>query len=384
MSLINGPRVSWVAVLLRSFVVGALILAQSSVTLATVKLAGDVAIELEFSNAAIRKARKNPNNITDTHSNLAAYYQRQFRDEVLRRCARCEVQELNDKYGISKYRITLPSGWFFEITLDPGLIEITANSLEWKELLENRGEMENLIWGSAAQIGLRFDTAGHLNFGIEKTFGGDSRLFANFLADYFNHVELTEGLMGYLDVRNAPHPERLRNRQANALKNILNTFDPEKSSIQDLARLIVREVYYRSTAYGIGDGEPAEKYHAVNLVSIAEGKPWPRVELRAVGMQKSVHELELLVKLYLARIAYLKRQEAPLKIPYVADASFHSLSTDSMVESFHRYVTESGLNWQDYRSLISKEMRFQKALRRFETRAFHAPQAPPLCAQIFR
>jgi hypothetical protein len=292
-------------------------------------------------------------------------YQKLFKKAVEKKCISCKIEQISDRYGEPKFRVKLADEWHFDITMDPSVIEITAKPILTTDLANKKYAMEALIWGVAEEIGLEPFGAGHLNFGIESTFGKDSQLFRNFLVDYLNQPGLTSGIFDYVVNANAPHPEELSSDQRTALNEIFQKFDSQKQSIQDLAKQLYEKVYFRSTVFGIRDAEPPEKYQALNINSLVkEEDTWPRLELRAIGMQNKSEELAKLAKVFEARIRFLKSKKGNLE--YIGNRTFRSRTPKSMIEDFHRYVTESGLDWQEYRALISKGGEMQKALELFE------------------
>jgi hypothetical protein len=93
------------------------------------------------------------------------------------------------------------------------------------------------------------------------------------------------------------------------------------------------------------------------------------LELREINPQESAHIHFLLLKLFEARIEYLKKQTGPItynKKDYsplvhsfsVRKMEFHTSNIDpSIIEQKARsYIQESGLNWNDYSDLILKNL----------------------------
>jgi hypothetical protein len=342
----------------------------------------EVGPELEFTNSDITRAWERQANPDMILNGTISGYQIKFKDRVVALCPDCVITQVSDKYGQNVFRVTLEGGWYFNITMDPGVIEITSKPIPASDLSDDakRETMQKLIWGAAAQLDLHPDTAGHLNFGIESTFGEDALLFRNFFVDYLNHVGLVGGAAGYRDDGNAPHPELLPVSQRQALKSIFADFDPKTQTIQDLAKSIYTKVYFKSYKFGGSDGEPAEKYQAVNissLVNMDHGPGWPRIELRSTTMENSAHELELLTKLYVARIEYLKKIKTPIQ--YTADTRFNNGKyagrKELLVKDFHDYVVESGLDWNDYRTFTQRNADLEGALERFEAQLAKQPKA---------
>jgi hypothetical protein len=343
-----------------------------------------LAQELEFEHSSISRAWTKQVDGDETANPASLKMQEKFKNLVMEKCPECEVTAYFDKYSERKYRITLPENWYFEITMDPGVIEITGQPTDKLSVLAPK--IQNLIWNTAEELGMTLGSAGHLNFGVESTFGNDSRLFRNFYVDYLNNVGLSSGVIGGSDPYNAPHPERLNQKQRRKLRKILDEFNPKKSTIQSFSKNIIKNVYYKSTAYGGADGEAAEKYHAANLTSAADkNNPWPRFEIRAMPMQKSAEDLELLYDLFSARVKYLKKNEG--LVPYTAHLTFEKRTPASMVEEFYRYVTESGLDWNIYKRFVSKREHYQVALRKFErkrnAREARAARARAICPTEF-
>jgi hypothetical protein len=333
----------------------------------------ELAPELNFSNADLHRGWRQQRDSTDTSNPENLRFQKLFKEAVEKKCGSCRIEQISDRYGEPKFRVTLDDGWHFDITMDPSVIEITAKPLLTSEIADKKNAMDNLIWGVAKEIGLEPYGAGHLNFGIDSTFGNDSQLFRNFLADYLNQPGLTSGIFDYVDNANAPHPEELLQNQRTALAEIFEKFDSQKSSIQDLAKQLYEKVYFRSTVFGIRDGEPPEKYQALNINSLVkEGDTWPRLELRAIGMQQNAEELIKLTKLFQARINFLKGNKK--NINYVGNRKFREKTPKTMIEDFHRYVTESGLEWEEYRVLVSKRKEMQMALALFEENTLSKPR----------
>ncbi len=320
---------------------------------------------MNFSNADLERGWRGQRDSADTSNPENLRYQKMFKEKVATKCPTCTIELMSDRYGEPKYRVKLPDGWYFDITMDPSVIEITAKPIPLHEMPAKKEVMNSLIWDTAKDLKLQGDGAGHLNYGITSTFGDDARLFRNFMADYLNNPGLSAGVFDYVDRANAPHPEELGSAQKKALADLFRDFDPDKKSIKDFAKVLYEKVYFKSTVFGGYDGEPPEKYQSLNINSIAkEGDSWPRLELRSIGMQANADELEKLSALFAARIKYLKSQ--PGVIPYVGDRKFGARTPASMVEDFYRYVTESGLKWEDYREFVAKRPNMQNALTAFE------------------
>jgi hypothetical protein len=356
----------------------------------------EIGPELNFTNDEIELAWKAQSDLADTKNPVSLRVQQSFRDEVRLRCPECPIRELTDRYGVLKYRVfpAVPSipGWYFEITLDVGVIEITSKPIPVDRMLGVSEALEELVYHVAQSLKLRPARAGHLNLGIVSTFGGDAYLFRNFIVDYFNHPSLTRGVTGYYDKANAPHPEELEAFERLRLRKILDTaspsaYDPAREGIEVLARRLYDEVYVSTPVFWDEIGFSPQKYQALNVSSIVEQdkkalNSWPRIELRATAMQKSVRELQLISTLFAARIEFLKRRYGPYYgkplglVPYIGHENYHSLSPDAAIADFYRYITEAGLAWNDYKGLVNQKPSYRRALEKFERGGIPEPELP--------
>jgi hypothetical protein len=335
----------------------------------------DVAPEFNFSSSAIRGAwsRQADTTMTENPENAAA--RERMRDIVAKRCGDCQIEAGTDRYGVKKYRVTFTDGWWFDITLDPAVVEITAKPAPLAFYETNETRLSSFIFDIAGEIGLTASLAGHLNFGVEETFGGDVKLFRNFLVDFLNHVELSRFIVHDGDTFNAPLPIDLSPEQHEAFRKLVDGYDFEKGTIQDFSQRLLKEVYYRTTWDAPARGEPADKYHSMNVKSIALGLPWPRLEMRSVRFQKSMAEFLTLIRLFQGRMTFLKSQGG-----LVEYAPSRSIDREAGLQRYLEYSRESGISWTEAQLIVPEHL--EAEVKAFNEK--HALPSPGTCARLGR
>ena len=303
--------------------------------------------EIEFSNKEVDRAGELVGyNIVWTE--VGRSYQMKFKNQVLKTCGGCIYEIIKDQYDLSIFRITYPDGWWFEITQDPGTLEIKTrpSTPEMIKKLEERIDRD--IYKNAEKLGLvpnYLDSgSGHIHIGITSAFGTDIRHFRNFMVDFANHPELASGVLAR-DKANAPALMQLNEKQIQAFQDLTEKGAFEHLTIEELAKSIDEEVYFRtleSTFY------PPEKYQAFNVTRPSSGKyskSEETVEIRSLQTQKDAHDFYLITKLLAARIDFLKKKKGVLEFyPH----RLSSYTAQDKVNRFYQYVVETGLNWSDY------------------------------------
>ncbi len=325
----------------------------------------DFAPEFNFTNKELESAWSRQPDRTDTSNPTSERYREFMLSEIKRRCSDCTYSPGEDRYGIKKYRVTYLDGWWFEITLDPSVIEIISKPATLSAFQQMQSRLQNHIFDAADALGLRSALAGHINVGTAEGFGGDTRLFRNFIVDLLNHPGMMKQIMHTPETFNAPHIESLKPDQINAFRQLISTYNTETGNIPDFAKRLQTEVYHHTTWDAARRGEPPTKYHAVNINSNVAEDSWPRVELRAVRRQANVAEFILMAELIEARLAYLKGVSG--LVPYTVNAkSFENSvrNSEAAVEEFYRYVSEANLDWNRFRSLVPSE--FSASLQKWD------------------
>ncbi len=330
----------------------------------------EFAPEFNFQNQDLIDAYKKQKNRNHILNSTSEKMRDTWAQLVAKKCPECLIKKVSDKYGADKVRVTYPNGWYFEITLDPAVIEITSkpNTVEGFRSLEK--VIQRDIWDTANELNLKPSGSGHINIGKESAFGSNALLFRNFFVDYLNHIELSRGIH-YYAYTNAPHIEDLRaSHHSEKLRSILRDFDAAPESIEGLSKKIVSRVYTQTNF--LTPVSPRYKYHAFNLSTIAYRNAWPRVELRAMRMQKNFTEFVAMIELFEKRIEYLSTLKRPLQYQAWRLADKSKLSEAKAVARYYEYVKNSGLSWDTYANLLPDE--YNNALSRFHSSCHRAFQ----------
>lgn len=275
---------------------------------------------------------------------------------VERKCAayECRIQWHRGKYDTPEARVVFPDGYWFNISLDPHVVEIQAKPLTLAELKEKTNLMNELIFASAREIGIAPTPrrAGHFNIGLMSAFGGDPDEFLKFFIDYARHAELASGILRE-NYRTAPPLAVLEPAQHEALNRILQERRKGKlTTLKAVLERIVRSVYTENLA-PMSD-EPASHNQAINL-DAAMTHEFPKkdkqLEIRAVRAQRNAEDFILLAELFSARIRHLRTQPLPERFdaPHIQDAAWVD-----KVEAFRRYIAETGLDPARFMPLVPR------------------------------
>lgn len=239
--------------------------------------------------------------------------------------------------------VRYPDGWWFRISVDPHVVEITARPATLAELARLRDRMQRDIFDAAASVGLYPSPSkggGHINIGVESTFGRDAVLFRNFVVDCANHPELFQGILRWKSKEAAPALSALSVKMRDNFAGAIRDFDEGRlRSIEELADVLNDEVE------GF-EGNP--RYQAVSLVYVGlRSRDERRIEVRGVRAQASADEFISEARLIDRRIEYLRALKGliPLRIPTEA------MSGEEKLDRFTRYVAATGLPIESYKTL---------------------------------
>lgn len=310
--------------------------------------------ELTFTNMEVSNGDYGDGNVVISYESEDALDD--WAASLIKLCFRrgdCDVQNHRDKYGLRIYRVVYKDGWWFQLSSDPGVIEIQTKPTTLRMLENRRDRIQEDIFDTGAQLGLfpsHNDGGGHIHIGAQAVFERRD-LLRDFLVDYANHPELAMGILEQ-DEANAAHLSVLKPKQRKAFAALIESWDKNRvATPQRLAERIVDEVYYE--AY-FRDWYPSAKYQAVNLSRINDEYFAPEeqtIEMRALRAERSADEYIKLARLFQKRMEYLsKLKERPA---YLDNDVPHFIA--DRVESFRRYVVESGLEWDDYKVFVPKE-----------------------------
>ena len=77
---------------------------------------------------------------------------------MLAKCEPCTAVLEDNKYGVSSYNITHPDGFWINVDTDPSCVETQMKPMTLKEYEEHAPQIQDLLFDTAAQIGLKPDT----------------------------------------------------------------------------------------------------------------------------------------------------------------------------------------------------------------------------------
>lgn len=306
-------------------------------------------------NIALNDALKHghdPSVAVVTEHNMAKYLS--FKEILIARCKSggdCTTSIGHDKHG-ENIRVTYKDGWYFEVGIDMCVIETQTKPGRIADFVFNKERLETDLWKVAESLDLRPHHRagqGHVHIGLS-AFNHDPILLRNFFADYSNHPELAFGALGN-HLGNSPPIAALKPEQRAGLTKALSEFDSlNKKSIPGFVKLIDQNVYTASTN---AKWDGANYYHAIRLQRAKRINKASTVEIRAFRPQATADEFILQIELIQARINFLKDQ------PLVAyrDTGRYEYTPQEIVNSFNRYVTEAGLNWEKYKVLLPPNLR---------------------------
>jgi len=276
-----------------------------------------------------------------------------FVEKIRERCQKldCTVTGKPGKWD-TDFTVQFTDGWWFKVSYDPAVVEITAKPSTLEELTAREALLDDAIFATGAELGLKpkADSSAHVNFGVNSAFDGDPELFLRFFVDYANHPDLTMGSLGYDDPENSPPLALLKQQQRDALQEIIREFyTGQFKTVAALARAIQDRVY--TSSYN-PDWGGATHYQAIGLKTVNRTdltKQDAPEELRSVFSQLSVEQFVLVGRLLEGRINYLKTVKTPIVYTGTTRADF---TASDLKNRFYIYVTEAGMNYADYKSLL--------------------------------
>jgi hypothetical protein len=137
---------------------------------------------------------------------------KKFVDRLKERCRECGFSKVKGrgKWGVPEVRVDHPSGFWFEVTVDPAALELKTAPMTIAERQKNSKVIQKLLFDIPEEMGLHSRdfftglTDGHLNIGVRSAFKDDGKAMARYLSHEWSYPELYHGAMGNPDVVNAP------------------------------------------------------------------------------------------------------------------------------------------------------------------------------------
>lgn len=266
--------------------------------------------------------------------------QKKLIQKILENCEGCVLKKKKDKYGITIGRIKYPDGHYFDVTLDPWVVEVTGKPIPESKLKEITQRMQRDIFDHARTLGYQpgFGAGGgHIHFGLKGLFNKDAKLFRDFMVDTYNHSELGSGIFNY-DHANSPPINVLPEKSHRAFWEVIDEFDSAPTSLRELAKAIYIHVHSRT----VKNWSPKQKYQGINLMRLAKDLPYDEqtVELRFVRPQQSGEQFRLITELVTKRVRFLKEQRRLGLIPQLNIE--HPQTMEDKFNHFVKYIEETG------------------------------------------
>lgn len=313
-----------------------LILCQSTISLAGRGMFGP---EWTFTSEEIIKSNQQ---YTGTNPEQGAI--QKWIKAVRQVCRQCRIQG---------NKVVYDENFWFKIGTDPFVLEVTAQPMSAAKFRRYKTTIQKIVFSAAETAGLFVHerlVGGHIHLDLKTNFGRNDLLTRNFVVDLMNHPELFMGAFSH-DYLNAPPVATLGAGALKKLEKIIARFDRGEIELSEMFSQIRSEVYSSSKSI-----MSSSKYQAINL------NHDETIEIRGFQPQTSAEHHLAMIELLDARIEYLKTLDrpVPLEVENLAGKyrfkevdNLHSYETllepRQIVEAYHKYVTEAGLDWNDYK-----------------------------------
>lgn len=276
-----------------------------------------------------------------TMSPAARRYRDALVDEIKKSCPQCEFEEVKgEPYRWSRsVRVVYPGGFWIHIGTDPGVVEVTARPSTTGQFKRQKKRMQRDIFDAASRASLKPSPilgGGHINIGMAEQFLPNPTLFRNVLVDLFNNPEINQRDRGSSrPIHTLPRSSRRR------LREVLDAFDAEPTTAQDLALRIHDKVYV-----GLNRRDMAVALQNALATPNDKDTKKLRLELRGIPAQNSAQEFLDEIELIEKRIQHVSTLTAPipLRLPGLRTRS-------KQRRRFRQWVENAGADWDKYRHL---------------------------------
>ena len=335
--------------------------------------------ELEFTNAEILKGNHGPEGQAHlSDENLAA--QEAWAEKMRNYCKRTKTCSVEERYDMTyamvddddetiltsddypNYRIKYRDGFYYDVTLDPFVIEIKLKPMTLEEAIKHQEKIQRDIFDLAAGMGLHppKKESSQIHLGVKSAFGAKNEItenFRNFVAGMIlTHQELW--VLFIDDTSNAPPLSSLHESQTLAFEAIIEDID--KKLIKDyheFCKRMKRDVYGETfDADMVSDYDKANKYHAVNVNRLCKrfGMDEKTTEFRSLPPQTSAAVILKLYTLFDAYVNWLALHpgKQPLKRFNPKKSATHQ-----WVRDYIDFIKMIGLNPKDYAELLQPKYR---------------------------
>lgn len=311
--------------------------------------------------------------ISNTKTNREALDE--WRKALEKNCSRgrCRIMLTGDRHGPA-YRVTYPDGFWYQVGMDQGVLEVQAKPGTRADFAARQSLMQKDIFDLARKLGLNPHErlgGGHLNFGLADTFGNDAKLFRDFVVDQANHPELNLGILGG-HPGNSPTMAELSPEGQHALRRLVEDFDRKPFDIYTFAQRLESEVYI-SNPLGWKNLDAYQNFR-VSAVNRHLPAGQQRAEVRGIRPQKSMEEFLLECELYERRLEFLRSRPGPLplSIPEIAGWPKAALK-----DRYFSYLDEMGASREKFSALVDESAFGNSPWPRSCAPAFAAISASP-------
>ncbi len=232
------------------------------------------------------------------------------------------------------FHVTYPDGFKVMFTHDPSVIEVKTSPVSAEGIEKRIALIQADVFETMKKVGLRAPrldgpwNAGQIHIGTED-FKNIAQL-RNFLADIYNHPELSEGILG-LD----PIEAQMRGKDGGKrLKEAIEHLDTVIKSTPTAS--------IESVAADLENILPKDGY------GVTFRENFKTVELRFIRAQLNAQQLSDIANLYQARLLYIvSLGDAPIALKKIP----RKLSAAQKLSMYQEFVEQSGQNWEHYRKL---------------------------------
>jgi hypothetical protein len=274
------------------------------------------------------------------------------------------VEERETRYENEvAFRFHYEDGWWYQVSLDPGVLETQMPSMTLTEASGNviGARIERDVFVLADKLGLKSDASfggGHIHLDVESAFGNDAQVFRDFIVDFESQAMAMEAFEH--DPVNAPRVAQDTEFFRQAFVGVIKTFDKENQeeglkAIKDLAADIEYRVYQRGKEE---KDEDKGKYNALNYRHLLKEGGLGTLEVRAMRAQRSLGEFLMQARMFVRRLELLEarraaKAESPQFDPRVEVSRDPSVleGEGKVLKALREYITELKLETKEYEAL---------------------------------
>jgi hypothetical protein len=296
-----------------------------------------------------------------------------------------------DENFIEAYRVTYTKGpgrgFRYELTLDPGVIEVKAlGTRDQFVAIQDRFQAD--FYEVAARQGLKPNVGEmHLHEGLRSNYGSDLMAARNRFVDKLNNEQFAYLFANVENdsLDNTPPLSALPEDKYATVQGIIRQVDDGFIVDQEEFFKRVRKDVYNVTRNmdWVTDWDPAQKYQAFNVQRTKKSLPaaFRTLESRMMPMAQNAKDAADVVRLEAARIKYLtSRPDRVVLMKYNPKASM-----SHHVAMLKRYIDEAAsvdpsIRWEDYKRFVPQSLQGLKNLPELAPTVWAGDPARPDCS----